>query len=350
METAARSLRMIDTVSRIWQQVLRRPTIGVEDNFFEIGGDPALAGELFNEIARVCDRELSPAIICQAPTIAALAVLLEQPTWPRLSPLVLLKAGTETPPIFFAHGIGGNMMEFFQLARQVQSPRPMYGMQARGMDGRDEPMETIEAMAEYYLDHIREIQTHGPYFLIGFSLGGLLMLEVAQRLSEHGEKVGLLALLDSYPHRRYLSPGQRMRLMARLAKRRASNVMQLLTREKLSDIFHRRRAFRGHPDEARSRNSTNLSFAEAAELVRVKTELAWTRYRPRPYHGTVKFVRASVLSYFPEDPVAVWAHLVARLEVETVPGDHGAMITTHSASLAAVLTRYLHEAFADPRF
>jgi thioesterase domain-containing protein len=217
------------------------------------------------------------------------------------------------------------------------------------MDGTDEPLESIEEMAEFYLGQITKIQTHGPYFLIGFSLGGLLMLEIAQRLSQRGEKVDLLAMLDSYPYKRYLPLGQRMRLMARLARRRASDLRRAPMRQVLSGIAHRwknRLHIFGDHEGPSSRPSTGVLFAEAAERVRDKEELAWTRYRPRSYHGEINFVRAEILSYFPEDPVPVWAHLVDGLEVETVPGDHVGMIATHSANLAAVLTRYLDKAFA----
>ena len=217
---------MVEALTPIWQRVLQLQSVGVNDNFFDLGGDSSLALQLFNEIAQVCDRELPPVTIYQAPTIAALAALLEQPTTPRFPTLVLLKPGAEKPPVFVAHGLGGSVMDFFQPVKHIETDHPIYGMQARGIDGLDEPLARIEDMAEFYLHAIRSLQPRGPYVLAGYSLGGLVVLEMAQRLSANGEKVALLAMLDAYPHIRYLSLGQRARLDCASGKTRIALACQ----------------------------------------------------------------------------------------------------------------------------
>jgi thioesterase domain-containing protein/acyl carrier protein len=320
------TLSMIEVLIPIWQRVLQVSSVRVDDDFFDLGGDSSLALQLFSEIAQVCDREIPPVTIYQARTITALAALLEQPVPPRFPSLVLLKAGDKKPPVFLAHGLGGTVMDFFQLVRCIESPHPIYGMQARGWDGLDEPLDRVEDMAQFYLDAIRELQPYGPYLLVGFSLGGLVALEMAQRLSANGEKVALLAMLDGYPNIRYLSLGQQIRLATRQAKRRLHALG-----ERRGDA----------PDQP--------SFTPAMQRVRNSAELALTRYRPRFYPGKIKFVRAEISSRFPDNAVAVWAHLADKFEVETVPGDHLGMMATHFESLAAVLSRYLEEAFADSR-
>ena len=119
---------MIEMLTPIWQRVLQQSSIRAEDNFFDLGGDSSLALSLFNEIAQVCGRELPPVTIYQAPTITALAALLEQPTTPRLPTLVLLKAGTKQPPVFLAHGLGGSVMDFFFLVIHIHSGYLIYGI------------------------------------------------------------------------------------------------------------------------------------------------------------------------------------------------------------------------------
>jgi thioesterase domain-containing protein len=89
-----------------------------------------------------------------------------------------------------------------------------------------------------------------------------------------------------------------------------------------------------------------LSLARTTLQVQKKAYLALARYRPQPYPGKIKFVKSESDSYFPGDPVPVWANLAASLEVETVPGSHLNMVTTHFESLAAVLSRYVNEAFS----
>ncbi|MGA8764550.1 MAG: alpha/beta fold hydrolase [Candidatus Sulfotelmatobacter sp.] len=319
---------MIEVLTPIWQRVLQLPSIHVNDNFFDLGGDSSQALQLFTEIAQVCGRELPPVMIYQAPTIAALAALLEQPIAPRFPALVLLKAGSQKPPVFIAHGLGGSVMDFYQPVRHIQSDHPIYGMQARGIDGVDEPLGRIEDMAQFHLNAIKELQPHGPYVLMGYSLGGLVVLEIAQRLSANGEKVALLAMLDAYPHMRYLSLGQRIRLTLRQARRGSRTLGNL-------------------GGSAPYQPPAGVSLTPAMQRVRHGAYLALTRYQPRFYRGKINFVRAQVSSGFPADPAAVWSNLAAEFEVETVPGDHLGIITTHFEHLAAVLSRYLGEAFAD---
>ncbi len=319
---------MVEVLAPIWQRVLQLPSIGVNDNFFDFGGDSSLALQLFNEIAQACDRELPPVTIYQAPTIAALAALLEQPTTPRFPTLVLLKPGAENPPVFIAHGLGGSVMDFFQPVKHIETDHAIYGLQTRGIDGLDEPLARIEEMAEFYLAAIKKLQPRGPYILVGYSLGGLVALEMAQRLSANGEKVALLAMLDAYPQFRYLSLGQRLRLIARQGRRGLYSLGNLT-------------------GSAPYQPPAGVLLTPAMQRVRDSAYLALTRYRPQFYPGKIKFVRAEISSAFPDDAAAVWEPLAQIVEVETVPGDHLGIIATHFENLASVLSRYLREAFSD---
>ena len=342
---------MIEMLTSIWQSVLQQSPIGVEDNFFDLGGDSFLAVSLFNEIARVSGRELPPVMIYQAPTIAALATVLEQPTIERFPALVLLKAGTEKPAIFITHGMGGNVMDFYQVVKHIRSRHPIYGMQAKGIDGVDAPLESVEDMAQFFLDAIRQAQPQGPYLLIGYSLGGLVALEMAQRLKEKGENVAMLAMLESWPHRNCLQYRQRLGLMVRLIRHHAATLIRLSPREALSYILHPAERLvyvsRDGAGNARNRPPLGASYTAAIERMRDSGYRALKNYRPRFYPGTIKFVRAAISVRFPEDPILVWGKLAERFDVETVPGDHTGIITNHYETLSAVLSRFLQEVFTQ---
>ena len=334
---------MVEMLTPIWTRVLQLSSVDVEDNFFDLGGDSSLALQLFNEIAHACGRELPPVTIYVAPTIAALAAVLEQPADLRFPPLVLLKDGSAHPPLFITHGLGGSVIDFFQVVKHTRTSHPIQGMQAKGIDGAEEPFDRIEDMAEFYLEAIRQVQPHGPYLLAGYSLGGLVTFEMAQRLTADGERVALLAMLDSYPDIRYLSLAQRSRLMTRLATRRATSAMKLPVGEALSLIIR--------PSQRRSLTPrvsyqlpVDVSLSPAMQRARECAYLALTRYKPRFYPGKIKFVRAEIPTDFPADPAAVWAHLAAKFEVETVPGDHLGIMATHYEKLAASISRYVEEA------
>jgi acetoacetyl-CoA synthetase len=338
---------LTEVLVQVWQRLLGKSPIHVEDNFFDLGGDSLLAVELFNAIAKECGRELPPVTIYQAPTIASLAALLSSAATPKLPAVVPLKAGTEHPPIFLAHGLGGSAMDFFQLVRHIRSDRPIYGLQARGTDGVDEPFERIEDMARFHLACIRDVQARGPYLLIGFSFGGLVTLEMARLLVESGEKVALLVLVETYPNIRYVPTSQRLRLLARLARNHVSTVMRLKLPEAVSYILrpsvrleHFSRSISG-----RTRNgpSIGLWFTPAMQRVRGSAYNALKCYRPQSYSGKIRFVRAQIPTEFPDDPAAVWAGLATEFEVETVPGDHIGILMTHFDRLGGVLSRYIEE-------
>ena len=105
-----------------------------------------------------------------SPTVESLTALFR--SGEPIPPLVLLKAGDKGPPIFMTHGIGDTVLGLFRLASQVRSEQPVYGLQAKGCDGIEEPLDRIEDMAEFHLGAIRQAQPHGPYILIGYSFGG----------------------------------------------------------------------------------------------------------------------------------------------------------------------------------
>jgi thioesterase domain-containing protein/acyl carrier protein len=338
---------VVETLTAIWQRLLQHSPINPEDHFFDLGGDSSISVELFNEIAKVFGRELPPVTIYHAPTISALAALLQQSLSPRLPSLVLLKSGNSGTPVFAAHGLGGSAMEFFQLVKHIKSPHAIYGMQARGTDGMDEPLERIEDMAQFHLNAIRELQPRGPYFLVGYSLGGLVTLEMARLLQEQGEQVALLTLLESYPARRYIPIEQRLRLAARLIKRHAANMLELPVRDSLTYFFRPAERLshfaRGADGRFCRQLPTGVWSTAAMQRVRDSGYVALQRYKPHYFNGKIAFVAAQTSSEFPDDPVAVWRKLTDKLTVEITPGDHFGIMTTHFEQLAAILDRYLRE-------
>jgi acetoacetyl-CoA synthetase len=314
---------MVEVLTPIWLRVLQLSSVGADDNFFELGGDSALSLELFHEIALAGGRELPPVMIYHAPTIATLAALLEQSSIPRVPPLVQLKAGLSNPPLFIAHGLGGSVMDFFQVVKHIDTSHSIYGLQAKGIDGVDAPLDRIEDMALYSLDAVRELQPRGPYFLVGFSLGGLVTLEMAQQLIASGEKVGLLAMLDSYPHVSQLSRVQRARLSNRQTWRRIARRLQWIG---VSPPYE---------------TIVETPPTPALQRFRDISYIALERYQPRFYPGKIDFVRAAIPTDFPADPEAVWSHLASQFALATAPGDHLGIMTTHFDSLASIISNLL---------
>jgi acetoacetyl-CoA synthetase len=338
----------VEALTEIWRRVLRRSNIRPEDEFHDLGGNDLLADEVFAEIARVFGRRIPTATIAYATTIAALAALLEQPSLPKFPPIVKLKAGSGKTPVFIAHGLDGRA-RFVELANSIRTEHPIYGFQAQGVDGLEEPFETIEEMAVYYLEALAKFQPVGPYLLIGYSFGGLITLEMAQRLAQAGKQVALLVLIEAYPHPRYLTPVPRLRLMARRVWRHISEMAHRPAHAAfayfMEGLAHRLHiaGVRNH-DHADTPEASRLSYAHTALRVRERAYRAYGSYCPQFYRGKISFVRARSGSYYPDDPIPIWGKLAEEFEVETVPGDHLEVVTARFEPLAAALTDYLRRA------
>ncbi|MDP1948166.1 MAG: amino acid adenylation domain-containing protein [Nitrospirota bacterium] len=194
-------------LAALWQQVLGVSKIGVHDNFFDLGGHSLKAAQLFYLLEQVYGRHLPLATLFQAPTIAAFASVLSREEWhPLWQSLVAIQPSGTAPPIFMVPGIGGSVLVFAQLARLLGPDQPVYGLQARRLDGKEAPFTSVPEMAEHYITEMRSCRREGPYTIIGACTGGLVAYEMAQQLVEQGEAVTLI-VLDSWhpisyrPHR-----------------------------------------------------------------------------------------------------------------------------------------------------
>src|SRR5215469_9381982 len=311
-------------LTSIWKRAFQRERMGPNDNFLSIGGTSEIASLIAAEITAFYGREISPLLVLQASTISSLAEVLAKTELPAVSPILPLNDSSQGPPIFMAHGIGDTIVNLLPLASRLQSSFAIYGMQAPGVDGVQEPLNRIEKMAEYHLAAVRQVQPHGPYFLVGYSMGGLVVLEMARSLSEASEEIGLVAMLDSYPYRRYFPLGQRIRWELSQTRRRSA------------DLWRRIKALALQP---RSKDFQLTSRTLAAAMMRTRDAQyqALRTYRPRYYKGEVRFVRAAIASYFPADPTPIWRRLVGELFVEVIPGNHLEMLNAQVEALASLL-------------
>jgi thioesterase domain-containing protein len=123
-----------------------------------------------------------------------------QPGSPEL--LTIQPAGPRTP-LFCVAPVLGTAVVYVHLARELGADQPLYGLQPPGVDGREPPLTSIEAMASRYVESIHQVQARGPYYLGGWSFGGIVAYELARQLAECGDEVALLAVIDT------ASPGTR---------------------------------------------------------------------------------------------------------------------------------------------
>lgn len=188
-----------EAIAALWREVLATSEIGRNDNFFALGGSSFAGMRLMAKLEERFGRTMPFAMLVSHPTLADMAeVVGGDADSPDASLIVRIRAGDDGAPLFCVHPIGGNVMCYAPLAQALEPGRPIYGIRAPGLaSDRETPLASIEEMAARYVDEIRSVQPDGPYHLLGWSLGGLVVQEMARHLAMEGETLGLVAMIDS---------------------------------------------------------------------------------------------------------------------------------------------------------
>ncbi len=197
-EYKAPSTTLEKDLVNIWSTVLELDRVGINDNFFQLGGDSIQAGRIIALICEMLQVEQIPLVIfLHAPTIDKMARILENKEFslPSASLIAIQNTGSK-PPIYCVHGCRGDILTYTDLAQQLGPEQPFYGLRAQGLDGKATIYTQVEDMAAHYVREIQAIQPEGPYFLGGASTGGNIALEMAQQLISQGKNVGALILME----------------------------------------------------------------------------------------------------------------------------------------------------------
>ncbi len=351
-------------LANIWAEVLKVKQVGIHDDFFELGGHSLLAVRLFTQITKLTGKDLPLVTLFQAPTIERLAAILRQEGWETpWASLVPIKAGGAKPPFYCVHGVGGNILEYLDLAKYMDADQPFYGLQAVGLDGK-RPTEnlTVEQMAAYYIGEIRAFQPRGPYYLGGSSFGGLVAYEMAQQLCAADEQVALLAFFDTN------GPGYPCYLPTMTAWRRelgwwrdraALHWQNLLATERRKRLAYVREKMQRWNKQTRwklqalkyrlQQRVERVFWPEAIRQVQVRGYRAATSYEAKPYAGRATLFRATEQPRgIYEDRALGWGSLVlGGLEIYDTAGHHGAIVREPRAqALAEQLNNALAKAQA----
>jgi len=337
---------MIDQLIPLWERALERTRVRADDDFFDLGGTPQTAQPLLANIESLAGCKLPLFLLYHAPTPREMAAALERPDFADFPRVVPLKRDGEQPPIFIVPGLGADPNDFFKLVRRIETNHPIVVLQAKGVDGTEEPFRRVEDIAQNYLPTILRIQPKGPYSFIGSSFGGVVTLELSRLLAARGEEIRFFTMLESFPHFRRLRPSQRAIRFSRVVINHLKTSLVMHGKSGLGYAIARvRYKYMGgkstgmpDPDSKTPLRSPILQHLSAADYEALR------QYEPVEYHGKVRFVRASIGAYFPRNPAAAWKPWVKNLEVETVSGDHNGITRKNYEELARVLTRYLKEA------
>jgi len=371
-----------EAIAKIWAEVLKCDRVGIRDNFFELGGDSLLAVRLMAQIHQQFERELPLSSLFLNPTVEGLANTLGQKadslSW---SSLVPLQPAGSKPPFFCIHPIFGTVFPYYELAYCLGFDQPFYGLQPLGLDGVHPPFTRIEDMATHYIEALRRVQPSGPYFLGGWSFGGLVAFEMAQQLTREGHQVALLALLDTLapipgnvPSFRegfkfLLTTGARASwsfLLDYFYLITASNKDQsnsfltrftnfnnlfrwLGTSESFSSAWGKVALANLIPEESRERILNELNIRPMLRVYQANSK-ANLKYVPQVYPNPITLLRTSAQpSIAHKDPTLGWSQVTrGKVEVLRVPGNHLTMLKKpHVQVLAEQLRLCIEKAQAE---
>ncbi len=327
-----------------FERVLKRAPIGIDQSFFELGGDSLQALELLVQVEKETGKQLPLGTLYQSSTVEAVArEVRRQVAAEQWSSLVPLQVRGRHSPLYLLHTTPGDILGYGNLVYRLGPERPCYGFQSLGLKDANLSHTSIEEMARYYVDLLRRFQPHGPYYLGGWCYGGILAVEMARLLKAQGEAIGLLALLETVAmpatvsnYRYYL---HRSRCFLRMSPIR----WWLYAREK---IKYRRKArlanrmrFRdagGAAGDARDARLAQLEYVYKTNLE------ALNRYRSTYYDGTVTLFNGAERdeALIPDQQYG-WVGLARNVEIYEVPGNHDTMLAEPNVS---ALARVLNDA------
>jgi acyl transferase domain-containing protein len=387
-------------LAELWTELLGVARVGVHDDFFDLGGQSLVAVRMFARVRGRFGVDLPLSTLFEAPTIARLAAVVAAeagldvdvgrgdaspdagdaaPTAParpagepgaaeagaagssagrphaaaprraRWRSLVAMQRDGDESPLYVVAGMGGTLNNLRALALAMGRTRPVYGLQPPGADDRREILYSVEELAARYVAEVRAVQPRGPYFLGGYSGGGVAAFEMARQLTAAGEQVAFLGFIDSFspdlPRRSW-----RRRAGLHLARARAQGGTYLLA------TARRRYAYQRDTLALRVGHALGAVFPQRYryESIQESWLVAESRYRPARWRGRATLFRAreetavSLWTAYEVDHAHGWGRFLAGVDVELCPGNHQTMCEEpHVRTLAARLRAAVDAAAVD---
>jgi amino acid adenylation domain-containing protein len=341
---------MEQKLAEIWAEVLEIDQVGINDNFFEIGGHSLKAAFIMMKIESEFGKRLPLVTLFKSPTIAGLSqVIPKQVDLISWEPLIPIKATGSKPPFFIVPGVGGNVIGYYDLAENMAGDQPVYGLQSRGLDGKTPPLSSIEEMAAVYILDIQRQFPEGPYFIGGHSFGGWVAYEMACQLHHAGHVVGLVGMIDTGASSLiFLSRTKKLIIKVRSLIQRVVYHSSILLFSSLEEKrlhfqnmqrrYWKRRKYRQDSRQVLNANTQNHPLPPHLQKVKDVNYAVAQLYKLKSYPGKVTVFKAAEQSVGSmQDPLYGWQHYaLGGVAVFEVPGNHVTLVDEPNAKTLAL--------------
>ena len=339
-------------VANIWCEALGIPQVDITDNFFELGGHSLIAVQVMTHLEKESGIKLPLSILFKYPTVQKLALALQSKDtgareWDSLVPL---KPHGHKPPLYIVHGGGLNVLPFYTIAKNMDPGQPVYGLQAKGLDGMEEPLKSVEDIASHYISQIIKHNPKGPYSLAGYSLGGIIALEIAKQLKMSGKTVKELIMFDTYA----FQPGPREKRNVKVIRQ-----IEYSIDKRLFDLY----LLKNHPRTLKRLKWESLDRRVSRLLIKLKIQKkkpenpimkvikniesiqkeAGDKYILTYYDGPIHLLRAKIPTVYVHDPIYLgWRPFVKEINIWEMEGEHTTMFSPpNDVQFARVLQEIL---------
>jgi amino acid adenylation domain-containing protein len=318
-------------MAHIWKQVLEVSEISMDDNFFDLGGQSLIAVELISEVEKKFKIKMPISILFKYPTIEALVknIAINETNYQSLIPI---KASGSKIPLYIVAGDGINIINFKNLADNLDKEQPVYSLQPRGIDHKEEIKdETIEEIATHYVNELIQHHPSGNFAISGHSFGGYVAVEIKHQLEKKGRQVTMFGIFDTDANNILYKKDLKKKIGKKI-KRQLPKYLFILK----SFYTHPKRTLKyqqylflsaskkklqklGVIKEPKSENLDNI-----LSLIGKNNEHALERYQLNSFKGHLHLFKAKERLYFIDDQKYLgWSNLaIEGISVYDIPGDH----------------------------
>ncbi|MDQ0964913.1 amino acid adenylation domain-containing protein [Flavobacterium sp. W4I14] len=334
----------------LWKEALGIETLGIEDDFFEMGGNSLMAVRLMVALEKKTGIRLPLNMLLTHPTIEKLATQFITTDNERSKTIIPIRTGGSKAPVYLIHGSGLNVLLFKSIIPTLDDDQPIYGVQAIGLDRYEDLPDSLEGIAKRYLDEILEINQDGPYNIVGYSLGGFIAFEMAKQLRAMGKTINLLGVIDTDTGNNGPS-GQLNSNFGYFVKRQFKKIPFIAHSFKKTPVntikyqlnATKKRLFKNFENQQDS--DWGLFTDREKELYNLY-DLALEKYCLQPSDLKVTLFRVSERLYFLDDLTYLgWDRFALQgVEVCEIPGDHKTFISApHNEVFANILQTNLNK-------